>query len=436
MRYRSTRGKSPLVDWSTALQQGLAPDGGLYVPAEIPAVDFGMTSPLARVDAALSATRPFVAEMPESDLVSLLTDALDFEIPLVPLEEGIFLLELFHGPTFAFKDVGARCLARWLAWTHASGDPLTVLVATSGDTGSAVAGAFHRVPGIRVVILYPAGQVTPLQEKQFATIGGNVHTLAVSGTFDDCQRLVKAAFAHEGLRASHRLTSANSINVGRYLPQAFYYPYAASRLPSFDGRAVFSTPSGNFGNLCAGLLAKRMGMPGARFVAATNANDVVPEFLDTGRFRPRASLRTISNAMDVGNPSNFERILDLYEGDLVAMRADVRGSRHTDDETRDAIRNVWEGTGRVLDPHTAVGLLGARQARRRADDPAIVLATAHPAKFREVIEPVLGIRVPLPEGLRACLDAPTRAIAIPDDFDALRRWLEGGAMEEREAEGR
>jgi threonine synthase len=434
---------SPDVDWKTAVRQGLAPDGGLYVPTEIPTVRIpkapvasarsSANSAAHRAAVALSVIHPFFEEMARDDLHALLADALDFEIPLVELGDGIHLLELFHGPTCAFKDVGARCLARWLGWLATAGEPLTVLVATSGDTGSAVAQAFHGVAGTRVVILYPEGKVSPLQEKQFATLGGNVFALAVDGTFDDCQRLVKQAFADDDLRERRRLTSANSINVGRYIPQAFYYPYAAGLLARPDGPVLFSVPSGNFGNLCAGLLAKRMAMPNARFVAATNANDVVPEYLDTGRFRPRASLRTISNAMDVGDPSNFDRILDLYGGDVDAIRADVRGSRHDDESTRAAVRDAFEQTGRILDPHTAVGWLGARDARREFDGPIVVLATAHPAKFREVIEPVIEASVTLPESLRACIELPTRSTPMAADFARFRDWLVSASLESDDA---
>lgn len=374
--------------------------------------------------------------MPDADLARIAADALDFPVPLVRVDvpggEPVHLLELFHGPTFAFKDIGARFLARLLAWLLAGPEreerPLTVLVATSGDTGSAVAQAFFGVAGTRVVVLYPEGQVTPLQERQFTTLGGNVQALAVDGTFDDCQRMAKAAFADPVLRERLLLTSANSINIGRLLPQVFYYLHAAAQLPPGTPPPRFVVPSGNFGNLTAGLLAHRLGLPTAGFVAATNVNDVVPEYLETGVFRPRPSARTISSAMDVGDPSNFARVLRLYGGDLAAIRRHVAGYRFTDAETRAAIRRVYGETGRILDPHTAVGWLAleADRAARGAGAPpatAVLLATAHPAKFREVIAPVIGAEVPLPPALAACLERPSRALPLPADDGALKAHL-------------
>jgi threonine synthase len=335
------------------------------------------------------------------------------------------VLELFHGPTFAFKDVGARFMARLMAGYRAREDgTLTVLVATSGDTGGAVADAFLGLPNIRTVVLYPQGQVSPLQERQFTTLEGNVQALAVSGTFDDCQRLAKEAFADRELRRSLRLTSANSINIGRLLPQIFYYFHAWAQLPE-QGEAVVCTPSGNFGNLTAGLLAKRLGLPVAGFVAATNVNDVVPEYLATGTFSPRPSLRTISSAMDVGNPSNFDRMLALYDHDVEAMRRDVIGSAHTDDATRHAITEVFEAHGRVLDPHSAVAYLASRGVLRdRPDARVIFLATAHPAKFAEVVEPVIGRPVPMPSRLAALQSGKRRMTRVGPTLGELEQELQ------------
>ena len=317
----------------------------------------------------LRALRPFTrGEIDPATLEAVVVEALNFEIPLVEVEPGIFALELFHGPTFAFKDVGARVMARLMAALHRGAEPLTVLAATSGDTGSAVAYAFHRVPNTRVVILYPDGRVSPTQEAQLTMFNGergNVRAYAVAGSFDDCHRLTREAFGDADLRRRMRLTSANSVNVGRLLPQSVYYFHAVGQVGQVRRQPtaatiVFSTPSGNFGNLTAGLLAKRAGLPIARFVAATNANDVVPEYLDTGRFEPRSSVSTLANAMDVGHPSNFERMSWLYGGDLDAMRRDIAGCRFTDDDVRATIRRVYEERGYLLDPHSAIAYMGLK----------------------------------------------------------------------------
>jgi threonine synthase len=425
MLWRSTRGDCPPDDFRTALFRGLAPDGGLYLPERWPRLPEGALRGAATLpDVAFEVLRLFLDDIPAEDLRAVCEDALDFPIPLVELEGGIRVLELFHGPTCAFKDVGARFMARLMGLSLREGDdPVTILVATSGDTGSAVAQAFLGVPGTRVVVLYPRGKVTPLQEKQFTTLGGNVTALAVEGTFDDCQRLAKGAFGDAELRRRVRLTSANSINVGRLIPQAVYYAHAAAELPDGGPAPRFCTPSGNFGNLCAGLIAARVGVPAAGFLAATNVNDVVPEFLDTGVYRARPSVETMSNAMDVGDPSNFARILDLYRGDADALRRDVRGSRHGDAETRAALRDVHARTGYVMDPHTAVGYLGIRAFPRADGGPDVLLATAHPAKFRESVEPAIGAKVPVPPALAACLERESRAETIAADPGAVRRAL-------------
>lgn len=431
MRFPSTRGQCPAAELRQALFQGLAPDGGLYIPEHLPPLpaDFlhGLAgTPLA--ETAFAVLRPFVDDVPEAELRRLLEEVLSFPIPLVPLEEGVFLLELFHGPTLAFKDVGARFMARLMAWYRRRDEaPLTVLVATSGDTGSAVAQAFHGVAGTRVAVLYPKGQVSELQERQITTLGGNIQALAVSGTFDDCQRMVKEAFADESLRRALPLTSANSINIGRLLPQALYYLHAAAQLPAGAPPVVFAVPSGNFGNLTAGLFAQRMGLACRRFVAATNVNDVVPEYLETGRFSPRLSVATLSNAMDVGDPSNFERIQWLFGGELGRVRRHITGTRHDDEATRRTVARVFQRTGRILDPHTAVGYLGLQEALAGESRPAtgIVLATAHPAKFGDAIEPLIGEEVPLPERLAACLHHPRRSLPLAADAAALKELLLG-----------
>ncbi|HEY7789997.1 MAG TPA: threonine synthase [Vicinamibacterales bacterium] len=433
MRYLSTRGIAPAASLATALWQGLAPDGGLYMPEALPPCPPAWVARRAGaplVDTACGVLAPFVApEISPAALGTLLADALDFPVPLVAIDEGVWALELFHGPTLAFKDVAARVMARLMRQLQPQNErPLTVLVATSGDTGSAVADAFARVPGIRVVILFPAGQVSAMQEAQLTAfepaIADRVVSLAVQGTFDDCQQLVKDAFANVRLREAVSLTSANSINIGRLLPQLVSYFHAAAQLPVPHGPAIVSTPSGNFGHLAAGLMAKRLGAPIARFVAATNINDVVPAYLATGRYEPRASRATIANAMDVGSPSNFERIRALYRDDVAALRADVEGSAHQDDEVRAAIGDVFQRTGYVLDPHSAIGYLGLRPALAREPGAVgVVMATAHPAKFAEVVEPAIGRTIEIPERLRACLERPRRVKALAVSADALGEIL-------------
>ncbi|MFP5380220.1 MAG: threonine synthase, partial [Vicinamibacteria bacterium] len=420
----STRGRAVPATWRDALVQGLAPDGGLYVPQRLeplPGADIAALRGASLTDVGTAVGAWLLeGELPADTWASIVADALDFPTPLVTLAHDLHVLELFHGPTFAFKDVGARTMARLLAAFQQSADPITVLVATSGDTGSAVAQAFHGVTGTRVVVLYPDGKVSPVQEAQFATLGGNVTAVAVDGTFDDCQRLVKAAFASPDLAARVRLTSANSINIGRLLPQAFYYAWASLQL---DRPAVFSVPSGNFGNLMAGLMAWRLGFPIARFVAATTVNDVVPQYLTTGRFEPRPSTPTLANAMDVGHPSNFERMRWLFRDGLDAMRAMVTARAFTDADVRLAIAELDERYGYVADPHTAIGYLGATRVPAPAGAPRVFLATAHPAKFREVVEPVLGRPVPLPAALEAALARERHITRIPADDQALAALL-------------
>jgi threonine synthase len=445
VRFVSTGGESPAADLRTALIQGLAPDGGLYLPERMDPMDASILAGLR--GQSFSAVSRVVARhllgstIPQGDLDRIVDAALNFEVPLVASSDDgsvsddgsrgddgsvddVYVLELFHGPTLAFKDVGARFMAQLMGYLNSEDDaPLTILVATSGDTGSAVAQAFFGVPGIRTVILFPKGKVTPLQERQFSTLGGNVHVLEVDGTFDDCQRLVKSAFSDPALRDAVRLSSANSINIGRLLPQILYYFHAAAQLPT-EAAPLFSVPSGNFGNLTAGLMAKRLGLASRGFVAVTNVNDVVPEYLRTGVVRPRPSTPTISNAMDVGNPSNLARIVALYNGDVGRLRKDLIGSVHDDEETRDCIRRVYRRTGYVLDPHSAVGYLGVEAGRRAfGEGPCVVLCTAHPVKFREAVEPVIGSSVSVPERLAACLEAERHVTPIPPEISALRDVL-------------
>jgi threonine synthase len=364
--------------------------------------------------------------MEPSFMDRVVSEALDFPMPLVEVEKDTFVLELFHGPSLAFKDVGARFMARAMA-ALASTDALhTVLVATSGDTGGAVASAFDGVAGFRVVVLFPRHGVSERQRKQMTTLGGNVLAVSVDGTFDDCQRLAKAAFADSSLSEACALTSANSINVGRLLPQAFYYLHAAAALGWERAPATFVVPSGNLGNLCAGLLARRAGMPARGFVAATNRNRAFVDYLETGTVRPRPSVPTLSNAMDVGDPSNLERIRWLYRDDVATLRQNVRGQPVDDDATRACIRRVHAQTGYVLDPHGAVGWEAMVHAREATSGPWVVLATADPWKFPEVVEDAIGRRIPTPGGMAARLAAPEQVQSIPADRGALAALLLDG----------
>jgi threonine synthase len=419
----STRGKSPHVPFIDALFAGTTPDGGLYVPERVEPLPASIIDSLRDADLIETATivgaHLFRGEITAEVLRPLVREALDFPIPLVQVTERVWALELFHGPTCAFKDIGARVQAR-LLHHFTDGTPLTILVATSGDTGSAVAQAFHGVPDTRVVVLYPEGKVTDVQEAQMASLGDNIRAVAIHGTFDDCQGLVKQAFADNDLRQHVWLTPANSINVGRLLPQVFYYFTLLKLAPS-----IVSVPSGNFGNLTAGLVAKRMGLPVRQFVAATNMNDVVPIYLRTGRYAPRPSIRTVANAMDVGAPSNLERIQWLYGGDLDAIRQDVTGAAFADARVIAEIANVSRKHDYLLDPHGAIAWLGVEQALMTADANAraVFLATAHPGKFREIVEPAIDRSVALPTQLAEALARPRYAIPMAADYGALRDFL-------------
>lgn len=425
MRYLSTRGTSPAVSLEEALFAGPAPDGGLYVPETLPSIEPPSTGARLADTAYRVASALFGDDVPASALDAIVRESLDFPIPIVPVEDGIYSLELFHGPTLAFKDVGARFMARLiLHFLKRRGRAVTVVVATSGDTGSAVASAFYRLEGIQVVVLFPRGKVSALQQKLFTTLGENVSALGVEGSFDDCQRMVKQAFADADLPARRCLVSANSINVGRLLPQTFYYFHISTQLEAGTPLLV-STPSGNFGNLTAGLFAKRMGFRAEKFVAATNVNDVVPEYLAGGTYRPRPSVATLSNAMDVGDPSNWVRILWLYRSSLEELRRDLLGSAHTDEETTGAMRDLYRRTGYILDPHSAVAYLGALHGRsaQREGVTTVFLSTAHPAKFQETVERAIESKIDLPPALALALDRPEHFLPIPAEYGALKEYL-------------
>jgi threonine synthase len=431
MRFHSTNKKTKGVRFSEAIMAGLADDGGLFMPDRWPRLSKGFLKKIPALsieDIAYETASLFTQEIPKRTLKKIVTDAFNFPVPVVRVEENIFLLELFHGPTMAFKDFGARFLSRVASYfLHSRKKEMTIIVATSGDTGSAVASGFFNVPNVRVFILYPSGKVSPLQEKQLTTYGHNITAIEVNGTFDECQRLAKQALSDRELVANMNLSSANSINFGRLLPQSFYYIAAAGQLKrlGISQPPVFVVPSGNFGNGFAGLMAKRMGLPVSKFVFATNANDVVPMYLKTGKFVPRKSKQTISNAMDVGNPSNFARIFELYGGSRTRMQKDMQGERVTDAQTRATIRDVFEKSGSVLDPHTAVGVFAARRYTKEngSRNPIVVLSTAHPAKFREVVEPVVGKRIVVPPQLHAAMKKKKCAHRMPADYDSLKKFL-------------
>jgi threonine synthase len=429
MKFQSTRDAGLEVSLSEAIRRGIAPDGGLYVPARFPAFrleDFDGAESLPEVAERLLA--PFFAGDPlAAELARIVREAFDFPVPVQPLAERASVLELFHGPTAAFKDFGARFLAACLArMPHREGRPVTILVATSGDTGGAVAAAFHGLPWARVVVLFPKGLVSPRQEQQLTCWGGNVASLAVRGTFDDCQRLVKAAFADRVLQERFELSSANSINIGRLLPQTVYY--AASSLASWrrgGERPGYVVPSGNLGNVVACLWARAMGLPVGPVVLAHNANRTVPDFLETGEWRPRTSVATLASAMDVGNPSNMERLRWMHP-EWRALASEVAAGAVSDEEIRGRIRADFQHSGVCWCPHTATAAeVYARlpeQARR--ERPWLIVATAHPAKFNEIVEPLVGRDVPVPPALAALLELPSQSREIDADLDSLKSALE------------
>ncbi len=431
MKFVSTRnGKKP-VSFREAVFSGLAPDGGLYIPTEQPDLRarigaFSKKNTFQEIAEALSGD--LIGEELSRESVRRVSErAFTFEPALQPLEEGLTLLELFHGPTCAFKDFGASFLAAVMEeFLLQESRQAVILVATSGDTGSAVARAFHRKDSIDVVILYPSGRVSTLQEQQLTTLGGNVTALEIQGSFDDCQRLVKEAFVDSRLRESLVLSSANSINLGRLIPQAIYYIYGVCRLErATEEQLLICVPSGNFGNITAGVYAWQWGMPVDGFIAATNVNDVVPEYLMTGEFRPRRSQKTLSNAMDVGNPSNFERLSIMFEDSVDKMRKWIRGVRITDQETRETMSQVYRDTGVLIDPHTAVGVLASRRYRRDSGfvGHILTLATAHPGKFVDIVQEATGVTPDLPATLEDALSKKKQATTLTASLEVLREFL-------------
>ena len=448
MKYYSLNKKSPSVSFSQATIFGQAPDKGLYFPETIPKIDkefIKNIEHLSNEEIAFLVIKPYIGnEIPDAELQNMVNETVNFPIPLVPIHEHISSLELFHGPTLAFKDIGARFMSRclgyfikdWGATNYLNRSKLVVLVATSGDTGGAVANGFYNVEGIEVVILYPSGKVSKVQEKQLTSLGNNIHALEVNGTFDDCQQLVKQAFADEVLNKQLFLTSANSINVARWLPQQFYYFFAYKQWKEKKYPPIFSVPSGNFGNICAGILAHISGLPVKHFIAACNANDAVPKFMQTENYHPQKAIATISNAMDVGNPSNFIRILELFQHKFPQLKEKLSAYSITDEETKATMKQVYSKYGYILDPHGAVGYLALERYLSSGDSTAdfkdgststhskgIILETAHPVKFYDVVEQVLHTTIEVPASVQAILNKTKQAVLMDANYECLVEQL-------------
>lgn len=430
MKYYSTNRKASDATLEEAVVKGLAADRGLYMPHNIrilPASFYEQIDQLSFQEIASQVADAFFGEdVPAETLKQIVYDTLSFDVPVVRVRENIYSLELFHGPTLAFKDVGGRFMARLLGYfiRKEGKRQVNVLVATSGDTGSAVANGFLGVEGIHVYVLYPKGKVSEIQEKQFTTLGRNITAVEVDGTFDDCQALVKSAFMDQELNERMQLTSANSINVARFLPQAFYYFYAYAQMKKLgrEKELVVCVPSGNFGNITAGLFAKRMGLPVKRFIAANNRNDIFYQYLKTGQYAPKPSVQTIANAMDVGDPSNFARILDLYEGSHDAIASEISGETYTDDQIRETVQLTYDETGYLLDPHGACGYR-ALSENLQSGEVGVFLETAHPAKFLHTVEDIIGTDINIPEKLKAFMNGTKQSVPMSKNFMTFKEWL-------------
>ena len=433
MKYYSTNRKASEVSLKEAVIKGLAPDKGLYMPEYLPELPKAFFDNIANMSlqemSSVVAEALFGDDIEPETLKRIVYDTLSFDIPIHHVAKNRYTLELYHGPTLAFKDVGARFMARMLGYFNAKDEdkrPVNVLVATSGDTGSAVANGFLGVEGVHVYVLYPKGKVSEIQESQFTTLGRNITALEVEGTFDDCQALVKSAFMDDELNAHMKLTSANSINVARFLPQMFYYFYAYAQLAK-EGKSnmnevVIVVPSGNFGNITAGLIAKFMGLPVKRFIAANNRNDVVFNYLQTGVYSPKPSVATIANAMDVGDPSNFARILDLYHNSWDAIKAKISGFTYTDEQIANTLAEVYRQRGYLLDPHGAVAYRSLQEGLRPGEV-GVMLETAHPAKFKSVVDNIIGEDIDIPQRLRAFMDNPKQSVRMPSAFGPFKQYL-------------
>jgi len=432
MKLYSTNNKNYTVDLKTAVLNSLPPDNGLYLPTHIPKISPEMLSKLSDYsfhDIALEISRSLLrGALTESKILTLVKNSMDFPAPVVELDDETHILELFHGPSLAFKDFGARYMSQLMGILNEGEDEeLTILVATSGDTGGAVAAGFYNTPGIKVHILYPSGKVSELQEKQLTTLGKNIHAFEVDGTFDDCQSIVKQAFLDNQLNQRYRLSSANSINIARLIPQSFYYFEAYKQVNHKEVPVVFTVPSGNFGNITAGILGKTMGLPVHKFIAATNINKIIPDYLETGQYIPKPSKQTISNAMDVGNPSNFARMKDIYQSDLQLIKNDLLGYWFNDDDTKKAIKEVYDKYNYVIDPHGAVGYLAHKAYLSTAEEKVtnVILETAHPSKFLDVVEPTLGISVDIPHRLAELQNKEKVATPMTKHFSDFKEWMLG-----------
>ncbi|WP_396176396.1 threonine synthase [Flavobacterium sp.] len=427
MKYFSLNNNSPKVSFEEAVALGLAPDRGLYFPESItrlPDSFFQNIENLSHEQIAFEAIKQFVGdEIPEAELKRIIAETLCFDFPCVAVEDHVYSLELFHGPTMAFKDVGARFMSRCLGYFNRNDDKkVTVLVATSGDTGGAVASGFLGVKGVEVIIMYPSGKVSEIQERQLTTLGQNIKALEVDGVFDDCQDMVKKAFMDDSLKHKN-LTSANSINIARWLPQMFYIFFAYQQLKKHHKPIILSCPSGNFGNICAGIMAKRLGLPIAHFVASTNANDTVPRFLEKGNYDPKPSIATISNAMDVGNPSNFIRIQELYHHDLNEFEKDFSSYSYTDGETEAAMQDIYARTKYIAEPHGAIGYLGLKkEMEKQPNSVGVFLETAHPIKFLDTVEPLLNLKLPIPTQIESVLGKEKISVKI-GTYEELKAFL-------------
>ena len=425
MNYYSLHHKSPNTTFKNAVVQGLAKDRGIYFPETITPLSEDFIQNIANFtnqEIAYEVIKQFIGdEIPTEQLKHIIKETVSFDFPLVNIDHNTASLELFHGPTMAFKDVGATFMARCLEYfNRESKEEVTVLVATSGDTGGAVANGFLGAKGVKVVILYPSGKVSDVQEKQLTTLGQNITALEVDGVFDDCQEMVKEAFLDVDIK--RKLTSANSINVARWLPQMFYFFIAYKELQKKNKDLVFSVPSGNFGNICAGIMAQKLGLPIKHFIASTNINDTVPNYLLNGVFEPKASKATISNAMDVGNPSNFIRIRELFNNDLEKLRTTFSSYSFSDDETRESMKNIYSSSGYVADPHGAIGYLGLKKYRLSTNEFGVFLETAHPVKFLDVVKETLSIQVKVPEQIQKVINNKKISIKI-SNYDNLKRFL-------------
>jgi len=428
MKLYSTKNAKAFVSLKEAVMKGLPADNGLFMPATLPSLSADFIKNLSQFsfpEIAFEVAKNLMQDsIPHQDLESIISTAINFPAPVIQLDKNYHILELFHGPSLAFKDFGARFMAQTMSYFNRSEDKeLVILVATSGDTGGAVAAGFYDTPGIKVVILYPSGKVSHLQEKQLTTLGKNITALEVNGTFDDCQALVKKAFLDQELNQTIRLSSANSINIARLIPQSFYYFEAYKQIDT-NRKVVFTVPSGNFGNITAGLLAKKMGLPIHHFIAATNINDIVPKYLKTGEYIPKPSVATISNAMDVGNPSNFARMADLYGSTWNNIKNEVSGYSYNDESTKQGMKEVFDQYNYTIDPHGAVGYLAFKDySKAHPESLGIVLETAHPAKFIDVVEPVLNQSVSIPKRLAILADKTKVATYLEKEFSLFKDWL-------------